>query len=253
MGKDFVVDYDSLHNMIVTSNDNYGEWMNEFSELEEKINAMITNSYFTGDGAEALKGYLNDVHLCIAAGIKSVIVLHNASFECYFRDLCDRDGAISFYISSEELDEISSALKASKTSTDTLNGNVKQIVSAINDIVAVRRPSVEDIDGEIDRIVNRIDRLKENITQIDTEHRNNDFTETENLIKSTNNFINSCKKQGRTFKTDYSSASLSQISSWSAFADAAVEVGDKIQNNSETYEIPKFTLQKHNVKKRHAS
>ena len=218
----FVIKYNDIYNLLWE----YKEKMEGLSEkleaCENSIRFFIQSESFQGESANAIKNYLNDVHITMISSFKVTAQNFLDNIVLYKAGYYEIDSSTNFVLPEEAIKEFRTKLNTGYSDTEDRAGEVYRAVSGISDISAVSQP---DTNG-VFKIHQQLDQeLLQFISDIETQESNTVKAlenSTELLIKSLQTCIGKIGTswtdinhyESNSFYTDtdaYTLAGLSQI------------------------------------------
>ena len=218
----FVIKYNDIYNLLWEYKEKLEGLIEKLEACENSIRFFIESESFQGEGANAIKSYLNDVHITMLSSFKVTaqnlldnIVLYKAGYY-------EIDSSTNFVLPEEAIKEFRQKLNTGCADTEDGTDEVYRAVSGISDISAVSKP---DTNG-VFKIHQQLDQeLLQFISDIETQESNTVKAlenSTELLIKSLQACIgkigtswsNITQYDSSNFYTDtdvYTLAGLSQI------------------------------------------
>ena len=200
----YKVDFDALDTMYSEISQQVSNWTTELQDVAKSINDLVSSDKLTGKGAENIISYFQTVHVAIMQSMMTLLQSHSTYCLMYKSDYqTNIDSSLHAVIHSKELFEIMTKLRVQRTNTTLVDSDIRKALTSISHIVNINLTSsamMEDMYATIGRdLVN----LDSDIVQLENTHLNNDFEETQELIKSLIAFINEYLSTDKTAKAEY--------------------------------------------------
>ena len=165
----FVIKYNDIYELLWEYKEKLEGLMEKLEACESSIRFFIESETFQGESANAIKNYLNDVHITMLSSFKVTaqnlldnIVLYKAGYY-------EIDGSTNFVLPEETIKEFRTKLNTGYGDTEDCAGDVYRAVSGISDISAVSQPDTngvfkihEQLDQELMQLISDIETQESN-------------------------------------------------------------------------------------------
>lgn len=185
------------------------DWLNDFSELNEKLSDFIENNNFKGQAAENMKNYLSQVHGILIPVICSILQTYESQAASYYsgykNSVDSGDGSDSTLryttiVHDEVNSDDGSIIKKLNNLLNDVNqvatdaNTVKNNISSLVDISAY--PRISEITTQITSAINKAKSVNDKAITFEAT-RANDFVEIDRLIAQAKSIINNQLGQSR--------------------------------------------------------
>ena len=141
----FVIKYNDIYELLWEYKEKLEGLIEKLEACENSIRLFMESETFQGEGANAIKSYLNDVHITMLSSFKVTaqnlldnIVLYKAGYY-------EIDSSTNFVLPEETIKEIRTKLNTGYGDTEDCAGEVHRAVSGISDISAVSQPDTNGV------------------------------------------------------------------------------------------------------------
>ena len=141
----FVIKYNDIYNLLWEYKEKL-EGLNEKLEAcENSIRFFIQSESFQGESANAIKNYLNDVHITMISSFKVTAQNFLDNIVLYKAGYYEIDSSTNFVLPEEAIKEFRQKLNTGYSDTEDRAGEVYRAVSGISDISAVSQPDTNGV------------------------------------------------------------------------------------------------------------
>ena len=165
----FVIKYNDIYELLWEYKEKLEGLIEKLEACESSIRFFIESETFQGESANAIKNYLNDVHITMLSSFKVTaqnlldnIVLYKAGYYGI-------DSSTNFVLPEETIKEFRTKLNTGSGDTEDCAGDVYGAVSGISDISAVSQPDTngvfkihEQLDQELMQLISDIETQESN-------------------------------------------------------------------------------------------
>ena len=134
----FVIKYNDIYELL-------WEYKEKLETCENSIRFFIESGTFQGEGANAIKNYLNDVHITMLSSFKVTAQNLLDNIVSYKAGYYEIDSSTNFVLPEETIKELRSKLNTGYGDTEDCAGEVHWAVSGISDISAVSQPDTNGV------------------------------------------------------------------------------------------------------------
>ena len=197
----FVIKYTDMYNMLWENKSRLEGLIENIEACENSIIRFIESESFQGKGAEAIKNYLNEVHITMLSSLKVTARSLLDNMVLYKAGYYEIDNSTNFVLSEEAIREFRKKLAGGYSDTGDYNEEISRAVYGISDISEVKRPDSsrvlaihEQMDRELSDLIDDIE-AQESLT----------VKALENSVGLLLENLETCIGKIRTGKTDISS------------------------------------------------
>ena len=229
----YKVDFDALDTMYSEIDQQVSKWTTELRNVAKSMNDLISSEKLTGKGADNIKSYFQTVHLAIMQSMMTLLQSHSAYCLMYKSDYQSNiDSSLHAVIHSEELFRIMTKLRVQHTNTTEVDLHIRRALSNVSHLVNTNLTSSGMMEEMYSAIGRDLVNLDSDIVQLENTHLNNDFEETQELIKSLTDFINEYLSTDKAAKTEYTPSQMASSKKYDRLYKAIENLNKK--NDSET-------------------
>ena len=165
----FVIKYNDIYELLWEYKEKLEGLIEKLEACENSIRLFMESETFQGEGANAIKSYLNDVHITMLSSFKVTAQNLLDNMVLYKAGYYGIDSSTNFVLPEETIKEFRTKLNTGYGDTEDCAGEVHRAVSGISDISAVSQP---DTNG-VFQIHARLDQeLMQLISDIETQESN---------------------------------------------------------------------------------
>ena len=205
----YKVDFDALDTMYSEISQQVSNWTTELQDVAKSINDLVSSDKLTGKGAENIISYFQTVHVAIMQSMMTLLQSHSAYCLMYKSDYqTNIDSSLHAVIHSKELFRIMTKLRVQHTNTTEVDLHIRRALSNVSHLVNTNLTSSGMMEEMYSTIGRDLVNLDSDIVQLENTHLNNDFEETQELIKSLTDFINEYLSTDKAAKTEYTPSQM---------------------------------------------
>ena len=111
-----------------------------------------------------------------------------------------------------------------------------QILNSVSDIVRIKEPSAEDLYDDYEAVVKYVEKLRDDILDLEAKHKREDFVEFNEVKSRLTSFMEEVFSKGRSFKENYQTKAVSGLDSFADYNTALMAAESYIESTQERYE-----------------
>ena len=111
-----------------------------------------------------------------------------------------------------------------------------QILNSVSDIVRIKEPSAEDLYDDYEAVVKYVEKLRDDILDLEAKHKREDFVEFNEVKARLTSFMEEVSSKGRSFKENYQTKAVSGLDSFADYNTALMAAESYIESTQERYE-----------------
>ena len=111
-----------------------------------------------------------------------------------------------------------------------------QILNSVSDIVRIKEPSAEDLYDDYEAVVKYVEKLRDDILDLEAKHKREDFVEFNEVKSRLTSFMEEVSSKGRSFKENYQTKAVSGLDSFADYNTALMAAESYIESTQERYE-----------------
>ena len=111
-----------------------------------------------------------------------------------------------------------------------------QILNSVSDIVRIKEPSAEDLYDDYEAVVKYVEKLRDDILDLEAKHKREDFVEFNEVKSRLRSFMEEVFSKGRSFKENYQTKAVSGLDSFADYNTALMAAESYIESTQERYE-----------------
>ena len=111
-----------------------------------------------------------------------------------------------------------------------------QILNSVSDIVRIKEPSAEDLYDDYEAVVKYVEKLRDDILDLEAKHKREDFVEFNEVKARLTSFMEEVFSKGRSFKENYQTKAVSGLDSFADYNTALMAAESYIESTQERYE-----------------
>lgn len=150
----FVIKYNDIYELLWEYKEKLEGLIAKLEACENSIRFFMESESFQGESANAIKSYLNDIHITMLSSFKVTAQNFLDNIVLYKAGYYEIDSSTNFVLPEETIEEFRKKLGTGCTDTEECAGEVYGAVSGISDIFAVSQPDT-----------NRVFRIHEQLEQ----------------------------------------------------------------------------------------
>ena len=169
----FVIEHNDIYNLLWEYKEKLEGLIEKLETCENSIRFFIQSESFRGESANAIKSYLNDVHITMISSFKVTAQNLLDNIVWYKAGYYEIDSSTNFILPEEAIKEFRRKLGMGYMDTDEYIGQVNRAVSSISDISAVSKPDTngvlelhEQLDQELLRLISDIEMQESNTVKM---------------------------------------------------------------------------------------
>ena len=234
----YKVDFDALDTLCVSISSQVNTWAESLDAVSSGISAVVQSSDMTGKGAENIKSYLQSVHLSIMQSLAMILQSHSSYLLKYKSDYqTNIDTSLHAVIQSDELFDIRKNLGTKRTSMWTVNTNIKNALTSVNDIIYTNLRSKDDMEEMYQKISTDLLNLESDISTLENTHLNNDFSATEEMIETLKTFIKEQLQNTKEYLVEYTPEKLANSKTYAALYIANTALAEQLEQRADELEL----------------
>jgi len=229
----YKVNYDSLDAMCSNITRQASDWNTEIETVSTASQKLIQSSNMAGNGADAIREYMTNVHQLLQGLICEALSLHASNVVLYFDDYqVSVDSALHTRIDSDELNRLREELENTKNRAIDIDDELAYQLGRISDIFSVNYRDVYGVAQSHQTALDRIKKLDESVCTLETQHQSKDFVCTGNLITSLTALINECLSIQRGGQASFTVEQLAISKAFQAVYAAHLSASDDLAEKS---------------------
>jgi len=190
MSDDYKIKYSSKDQFYVMVVQRLGEWLSQLENVEKKVSVISNMKSFRGRTADSVKSYLNEVHNILLISVRQTILDFQYKVSFFSNDYYNIEPNIYANISSETLRTLKSKVDSEQEYLYGQNTAIQTSLNTISDLSLLKNPSQENILGALSDAAGQVDTLDKNISEYETEKKNEAKGELADLITTLYGAIN---------------------------------------------------------------
>lgn len=141
----FVIKYNDIYDLLWEYKEKLEGLIAKLEACENSIRFFIESESFQGESANAIKSYLNDIHITMLSSFKVTAQNFLDNIVLYKAGYYEIDSSTNFVLPEETIQEFRKKLSNGCTDTEECAGEVYGAVSGISDIFAVSQPDTNGV------------------------------------------------------------------------------------------------------------
>ncbi len=233
----YKVDYDNLHELNENILNQSKKWSDKLEVLMLDLENLAETSNMSGESAEAIKYYLENVHMKIISSLSNLIFLHSMNCNRYsqkYFNYIDTNTHAKIYF--EELDDSRKDLKKQQSKVIDIDQIIRSIIRESRDIIYLEYKGSLDVNDVHNESITFIDKLDKKIVSLENQHYSNDFVYTKELIDALNEFIATQCCYSRNYRDGFLGESFYLTKEYKALLATNIKVNSEIEDNIESFE-----------------
>ena len=215
---------DSLHKAVSAQSDN---WAQELETIREKVQTLIDSSNMSGQAAENIKSYFENVHMTLIGLMNQLIAVHKSYSMMYIDDYQRNvDTDTHALLLEDEINHYHTTLSGNKSAIAEVDTSLRQTLSDISDIVTITCPDASNVTGEYDGVLTFLTELDEQIRGLEDQHHKNDFADSSEMISALKAFVQEQNGKSRSFKTEFTVDDLASSATFRELYNAYLNLGE---------------------------
>lgn len=149
----FLIRYEDINSLLWEYKENLEEMINKISTVQDSVRAFVESTGFEGETADAVKGYMEDVHITLLASLKVTAQNLLDNIVCYKAGYYEIDNNTNFVLSEESMGQFRSILSTRCVDTDEYGAVIVKAISDISDLIELQNPEgsrVADVHEQMD-------------------------------------------------------------------------------------------------------
>ena len=229
----YKVNYDSLDAMCSNITRQASDWNTEIEKVSTASQKLIQSSNMTGNGADAIREYMTNVHQLLQGLICEALSLHASNVVLYFDDYqVSVDSALHTRIDSDELNRLREELENTKNRAIDIDDELAYQLGRISDIFSVNYRDASGVAQSHQVAIDRMKKLDENVCTLEMQHQSKDFVYTGNLITSLTALIKECLSIQRGGQSNFTVEQLANSKSFQAVYAAHLSASGDLAEKS---------------------
>ncbi|MBO5509516.1 MAG: hypothetical protein J5962_03540, partial [Lachnospiraceae bacterium] len=159
-------------------------WKDKLDSLSTELASLINDGDFTGEGADAVKTYLNDVHILIITAIKEIIIEYNSRLALYMNGLYDYDESYYANLNEDYLTLLKAEIDRMVEYADEVHKNVRYQLDGISGLTGCGLDRLEGYTMHMEMEGNNVVRLRNRVGEYDTSYASEGMGELRELIQN---------------------------------------------------------------------
>lgn len=141
----FVIKYNDIYDLLWEYKEKLEGLIEKLEACENSVRFFIESESFQGESANAIKSYLNDIHITMLSSFKVTAQNFLDNIVLYKAGYYEIDSSTNFVLPEETIEEFRKKLSNGCTDTKECAGEVYGAVSGISDIFAVSQPDTNGV------------------------------------------------------------------------------------------------------------
>lgn len=141
----FVIKYNDIYDLLWEYKEKLEGLIAKLEACENSIRFFMESESFQGESANAIKSYLNDIHITMLSSFKVTAQNFLDNIVLYKAGYYEIDSSTNFVLPEETIEEFRKKLSNGCTDTKECAGEVYGAVSGISDIFAVSQPDTNGV------------------------------------------------------------------------------------------------------------
>lgn len=141
----FVIKYNDIYDLLWEYKEKLEGLIAKLEACENSIRFFMESESFQGESANAIKSYLNDIHITMLSSFKVTAQNFLDNIVLYKAGYYEIDSSTNFVLPEETIEEFREKLSTGCTDTKECAGEVYGAVSGISDIFAVSQPDTNGV------------------------------------------------------------------------------------------------------------
>lgn len=230
---EYIVQFDSLDALNTSVRTQTEAWAQELEKIKGKVQTLIDSSNMSGQAAENVRCYFENIHMTIIGLLSQLISLHNSNCLIYKSDYqSDVDKDLHAVICSDEINSYHTRLNTRKNKAVGIDDELRSAVNSIKDIFNISYADITETAGRYDSARKFLSDLDNQIEELENSHYGSDFTNTSQMIASLKAFIKEQTSATRSYKTDFTVEALASSKTFGELYDAYVAVSKECEEKA---------------------
>lgn len=231
------VDYDSLRALSSSVYSQSQSWLSALETLNNATTTLVETDRISGQGADAIRSYMESVHSTIQTLLGQLISLHWQNCMLYKDDyITNIDTGLHTVIKQTELSSISNALASTKQKALSVDDELRYTLNGIRDIFSVSYNDVTNCADAHQAAVNSLSELDSSIAGLEAAHTGQDFVNTGDMILRLTAMIQELLGHDRSYKSDFSPELLAMSTTFQELYASYVNVNAELQEQASAIE-----------------
>ena len=230
----YKVNFDALDSFNSGVNSQLKTWSEELINISNAVTVIINSTNMSGAGADSIRIYFENVHGMIFSLFDKLLANQQSNCFLYKRDYFSNiDSGLHAVINEDELSGISRDIKSHNNRAIAVEGCISDALSRVKDIFYISYKDVGDVDRAHTSVTGFISNLDSEIKDLENNHYNNDFINTQQLIDALEAFIKELIAQNRKYKTEFSIDRLTSSRNFRNIYNAYIDICKEEENKAE--------------------
>lgn len=238
--------YEDIWNYTSDSSVKCRDWEEKYGALYKAFEPFSADGKFTGETAESIKNYINEVHASLLSSIDSVLGVYIAKAGGYYngyKTTIDAGEGMTRYTTLvfDELNpngSVKSKLKNIESQASAVASDANRVKYSISHLLTMySAPNLTNLQTQLGNAIDKVQKLNEKIINYEAA-RKNDFSTIDSLIEQIERIIDYQLGSSRVSAVKYQSGQIGAMCDFQKLCTANEEAEQQIEEflNSESYE-----------------
>ncbi len=216
----YYVDFDSLFAANCTAKQISGQWATQVGEVSKRYGVILSNNAFSGEAADHIKSYVQEVHGVILASIQELLANYFTKVSLYTDGYMKGiDTNIHAVLPETDLNTVRSKMKNLIESIESEKRIISRSASNISDLVRLDVPAARSAVEGLSDANDLARKLHESVLGFESAHAN-DFAEIDVIILNLRQLIDGLMSENRSALIHYKSGGIAALTDCVALRDA---------------------------------
>lgn len=227
---------DDLRNVKYITRNQIGTWEGKLRNAEAIMQKIQDLDSFTGQAAESVKCYLQEVHGLLLAGIRNTMQNYAAVITLYVDGYEEIDGHLHAILKEDILEGARSDYQNSRSCLDDAHRQLQNTINSIMDLIYLYMPSRQALSDNYSETDERIRDLVSAVRDHESQTCASDIAQLRNVIQSVRRYIREQTSKASDYPVNYHSGDFQYDTNIYDLAIAIQQTSDYVDINRESLE-----------------